>query len=240
MTLLRVFALLVLPLSLVAQIPMVTDRPDQTESTVTVPRGMLQFETGAERDHTEALTVGSTLLRYGLHPRFEARLGFGGYQRSGGISGVGDADVGFKLGLGREGALIDVAWLGAVSLPTGSDAFTTDQVDPSTRIALAMPINSRVSFGANAGVTWTAGRADGLYTAVLGFSLTDRLGMFAESFGSLPVSDGGVAAHLVDGGFTLGLTPTLQLDASGGVGISAGAADWFLGLGVSARIGTTN
>jgi hypothetical protein len=219
---------------------MITDRPDQTESAAIVPRGMLQIETGGERDHTQALTVGSTLLRYGLHQRLEARLGFGGYQRSGGITGVGDAEVGFKLGLGREGALMEIALLGAVSLPTGSDAFTTDKADPSTRVALAMPISSRVSFGANGGMTWTAGRADGLYTAVLGFSLTDRLGMFAESFGSLPVSDGGVAAHLVDGGFTLGLTPTLQLDASGGVGISAGAPDWFVGLGLSARIGRTN
>lgn len=240
------------PAALAAQTPMITDRPDQTESALTVPVGLLQVELGSVFEQTrgagrlDALTVGGALLRYGLHPRLEARLGFAGWMRTelqgaGPVSvitqGVGDLDLGAKVRLAPEGSAYDLAILAGTTLPTGAQAFTTDQVDPNGRIAFAVPLTDRVGLGLNAGAFGTAGRADGLYTAVLGFTLSDRVGAFAESYGTLPISAGGAAVHALDGGVTLLLTPTLQLDASGGVGLNANAADWFVGAGVSVRVG---
>jgi len=60
----------------------VTDRPDATESSSTVPMGTLQIESGfifeSERDHDTTFNnwgIGTTLLRYGVWDNFELRLG---------------------------------------------------------------------------------------------------------------------------------------------------------------------
>jgi len=61
---------------------LITDRPDQTESSSTVPKNSLQIETGViyenfSNDNTEFqnLGLGTTLLRYGVWGNFELRLG---------------------------------------------------------------------------------------------------------------------------------------------------------------------
>ena len=67
--------------------PLITDRPDATESPNTVPKGSLQIETGAfytsfeensAGNSIELETIGynTTLLRYGLLKNMELRLGW--------------------------------------------------------------------------------------------------------------------------------------------------------------------
>jgi len=245
-----------------AQTPLiVTDRPDQTESAATVPVGALQLEAGGLSERSavpggrqDSQSWGAILARYGLHPRLEARLGFAGWQRTvvstvstgGATDGIGDLEAGVKLGLLSTTGGVALAILASTTVPAGTDAYSSGRLDPRTRLALAVPLTSRLSFGVNAGVFWSSSgpapapvvtRSDALYTAVLGFGVTDRVSAFAESFGSLPVSSGGASEHLLDGGITVLLSPTLQLDASGGIGIHADAPDWFVGAGVSVRLG---
>ncbi len=63
--------------------PLVTDRPDQTESSSVVPQWRLQIETGAAREWVETgsneyennTSYGSTLLRFGVLKFLELRLG---------------------------------------------------------------------------------------------------------------------------------------------------------------------
>ncbi|HVR97870.1 MAG TPA: transporter, partial [Thermoanaerobaculia bacterium] len=64
--------------------PLVTDRPDFTESTSTVAPGHFQVEGGATLARVEdedSETWGEVLVRYGLGPRLEARLAAGSYTR---------------------------------------------------------------------------------------------------------------------------------------------------------------
>src|SRR2546430_930614 len=65
---------------------LVTDRPDYTESSDIVSPGLLQFESGmsyegTDRDgvHSRSLTVPGALMRIGLVPRLELRLGADGF-----------------------------------------------------------------------------------------------------------------------------------------------------------------
>jgi len=63
---------------------LITDRPDQTESSATVPTGYAQIEMGwqhleEERADLETDILPQTLLRYGLVENLEFRLGFDGY-----------------------------------------------------------------------------------------------------------------------------------------------------------------
>lgn len=242
--------------------PLITDRPDQTESASVVGSGVVQFEGGWTFAQDEAvgsrsrdIAVPALLVRLGIAPSVEGRLGFAGWQRSElrnptgqttTTSGLGDLDLGFKYKLlDARGAVPDLALIGAVTLPTGAESFRTERAAPAIRLAAAHRITERLGLGYNAGATWTseldaAGRqvtfVDGLYTLVVGMTITDRLSAFVESFGSLALDNAGVTHHLVDFGFTYLLNADLQLDASAGYGLSDGAGDWFMGAGVAVRV----
>ena len=70
----------------VAASPLVTDRPDQTESSSVVSRGRVQIEAGFDFNHfdlagetLEETSFPSTLVRYGLDRKVELRFGWLGY-----------------------------------------------------------------------------------------------------------------------------------------------------------------
>src|SRR5687768_9262660 len=89
-----------------------TDRPDQANTPVLVPRGALQIETGLiiEKDNTRTqesinYTYNNSLLKFGVNENFEARLALGYLgvkQVSGQIpvrKGIGPLAIGVKIKL---------------------------------------------------------------------------------------------------------------------------------------------
>jgi hypothetical protein len=244
-----------------AEPELVTDRPDQTESTAIVPTGRAQLEIGATRTYDDAsgveletLEVPATLLRYGLGERVELRLGWSGWidqeVRAGAAresaDGIGDAEVGAKVLL-REGGGVSprVAVIAATSVPAGDDAFSSDRFDPSARLTVSHDLAGGIGLGWNIGVETASGPAvdrgrttlsTAIYTLAAGFPAGEKMGVFAELFGEVPMSAPGDPAHLVDAGVTYLLRPHLQLDVAGGVGLSDDAPDWFAGVGVSVRL----
>ncbi len=227
---------------------LVTDRPDATESSSIVQPGHVQVELGwlyteNDDDDTEISEGPQTLVRIGLTEATELRLGWAGYidEGSDGESGVGDGEVGVKVHLlDADGQVPETAVLIAVSIPTGDDEFTSDEVDPGFRFAMAQDLSDNVSAGVNLGVEWATDENDErdstfIYTAAVGFGLTEKLGAYLEVFGDIGITADG-DSHSVDGGFTYLLSDNVQLDALGGVGISNDADDWFAGGGVSFRL----
>lgn len=239
--------------------PLITDRPDQTESAVVVPRGSVQFELGGTHvfdspgtgASTRLSNVGAALLRIGIARPLELRVGFAGWHRAApdgapALHGFGDLDLGAKVVL-AEGAGFSpaVALMGSVTVPSGHQAFRAAGVDPEFRAALSHELPGGVGLGYNVGALWTtetdlAGtesrRTDLLYTLTLARGLTQRLGAFVEGFGLVGVTDGRPTWHALDAGFTLALRANLQLDASAGVGLNEAAEDWFVGAGISVRV----
>lgn len=238
---------------------LVTDRPDQTESTTIVPKGYAQVETGwtFSRDKTDGQTTQTTefpgtLSRIGIFDGVEARLGWGGYswQDADGqhniLSGGGDMNVGAKIHLWDErNFLPEGAFLTTVSLPSGSEAFSSQGVDPSFRFNMSHTLSPQVSLGYNLGASWDSSVNDDKedkdraavlnYTTSLGMSLTEKMGMFVEFFGDIPLNARGGPQNSFDGGLTYLLKPNVQLDASAGFGISSDANDFFTGAGISIR-----
>jgi hypothetical protein len=235
--------------------PLVTDRPDQTESPIVVPRGMVQFEAGGLYEVANAgagrvTSVASLLARAGLFGRVELRLGFLGWQRATAAgadarAGFGDLSVGMKVAL-RDGNGFDpaAAVLASALVPVGDPDFRAAGVDPELRVALAHELGGAFSLGYNVGgaiVTTESGgteatHVEGLYTLALGRSFGSRLGAFVEAFGSIAPSDAAPSSHGIDGGLTLGLRPNVQIDAAVGMGLDAASPDWFLGLGIAVRV----
>ncbi|MFB3142340.1 MAG: transporter, partial [Acidobacteriota bacterium] len=239
---------------------LVTDRPDQTESSVVVPPGYVQVETGWSlsrnqeggiRTNTHAFP--GTLFRFGALDRMELRLDYGGVLweqtreagQSTDTSGSGDMGIGAKVYFWEEqGWLPEAALLAGLSLPVGKDSFSSGRADPSFRFSLSHTLSDRLSFGYNLGATWEStldetNDRDTLslfnYTAVLGIGLTERAGLFVEAFGDIPFNAQGGPRNSLDGGFTYLMRDNLQIDGFAGVGLSDSADDWFVGLGITAR-----
>lgn len=257
---LLVLGLLTLPAVGAHAQELVTDRPDQTESSVVVPAGTVQIESGWLHSEDgeasvdlEADELPGTLARIGLAERLELRLGWAGYVSQdtsgpggagGEVDGAADGELGAKVYLWEEkGSRPEAALLVGTSLPVGDDELTSDAFDPSFRLSLSHTLSERVGLGYNVGVAWATREVGGdrsrlsdyLYTVALGFALSERLGAFTELFGEVAGSSPDDARHSFDGGFTYLLGDRLQLDVAGGVGLSSAATDWFVGAGVSVR-----
>lgn len=243
---------------LVAQVApaLSTDRPDQTEAPFAIPQGFVQFEVGGLHEvggGTEGrLTgVGSALARIGLFSPVELRIGFLGWQRSTDDStaartGFGDVSAGIKVALHEGTGLVpSAAVIASLLVPIGNRDFRAAGVDPVVRVALAHTLGAGFSLGYNLGAAWiteTDGtgneslRTEGLYTLVLGRAIGSRVGVFVEAFGTLAPAADRASRHALDGGVTFAALPNLQLDATVGHGLHGAAADWFVGLGLSARV----
>ncbi len=233
--------------------PLITDRPDFTESTATVAPGHVQVEAGATLTRVEdedSDTFGEVLVRIGLGPRLEARLGAFSYSRTDGpgseVSGLEDPAVGLKVRLTGDAAelppgLPAVSLLLGTSVPVGDDELTSDAWEPEAKLALGWEVTSWLSLSANLNAAYLNDPAvDERFTQLsaslsAGFPLTDRLGAYAEVFGFSEEERDGSSTRYVNGGVTWLFGNDLQLDARVGWGLNDPDPDWFAGVGAALR-----
>jgi hypothetical protein len=157
---------------------LVTDRPDQTESSILVPPGFVQLESGWTFTHedeggvrVDSHALPGTLVRIGIVDELELRVGWAGYlseeSKEGGVEvdadGAGDAEIGVKLHLWGPGpypqardelAPSSGAIIVSSSLPIGADEFTSDRFDPSFRFSASHSLAADLSLGYNVGMIW--------------------------------------------------------------------------------------
>jgi hypothetical protein len=232
--------------------PLVTDRPDFTESPNAVAAGHFQVEGGAtfsSVDEEDADTFGEVLVRIGFGKGWEARIGVPSYERidgpGGSVSGFGDPSVGFKLRLTPETDLQpgrpEAALLVGTSIPSGDEELSDGTWQPEARIALAWGINPVLSVSSNVGYAYTEDPAAGqrfhqiLASLSLGLALTERLGAFIEGYGFSEETVGGSETGYMDAGFTWLIGNDLQLDVRAGQGFNDADPDWFVGAGAALR-----
>lgn len=232
---------------------LITDRPDQTESSVVVPHKSLQIETGFLMENTESDLVSqksfaynSTLFRYGLLKNFEFRLGIEylgerlktkntGTTIS--TSGFSPIYTGFKVKIAEEdGWKPEIAFLGGLVLPfAAGEYFRPEYSAPDIRFAFSHTLSDRFSLGYNLGAAWDGETAipNYFYSASLGAGIIAKLGMFIESYGWM--AEEGEAEHLLDAGLTYLVLPNLQFDVSAGIGLIS-SIDNFISFGLTFRI----
>jgi Putative MetA-pathway of phenol degradation len=243
--------------------PFSSDRPGQTTTPGIVPPCYPQVELGwthtedkdASGTRTKNDQFPNTLLRFGVIPNAEVRVGYVGYNwqnttppKGSGTrsSGSGDANLGVKYRfLEASGWLPESAFLAQLSLPVGAKDFSSDKADPSFLFAFTNPINDFLSFSYNLGAAWQTGQDSDTnqnhtlsnfnYTASLWFTLTEHLGAFVEAYGSIAMNPSNSPSNALDGGFTYLILENFQVDISGGKGISEAATDWYVGAGFTYR-----
>ncbi len=232
--------------------PLITDRPDFTESPFTVAPGRVQLEMGFTyaRDgsgagRTESFEAPEALFRIGLADRWELRIEAPNFawtdDDSGDDSGATDFGVGCKFALtAQDGAVPAMAVLATLSFPTGDDAFTQDALVPEFRWAWTYDLPEGWSLAGNLGLALPEDEQDDLYTEFLasvslGIPLADRWGAYLEYFGFYPAGGATGAENYADAGVTFLLTDDVQLDARVGMGLNGRAEDFFCGAGVAIR-----
>jgi len=118
---------------------LVTDRPDATESALTVPVNTLQIESGFlfDKDNSgstddEVLDFFNTLFRYSFMNDLELRIGLivrqqttiAGGNRVYSAPGLAPASLGFKYHFAEEnGFWPEAGIIGTFSLPIGNEAY---------------------------------------------------------------------------------------------------------------------
>lgn len=223
--------------------PLVTDRPDFTESAAAVDVGRLQLEVGYTATFNggdPAHALPEALLRIGLAERTELRLGWGGlHLHDGGVEGA-DGEIGIKhvLDLDDSGPLA-LGFIASLTLPTGGGDATGDALVPVLKLLWSVDVLDGLSIAGNINFSYPtsdAGDRIGASEAslALALALTSAVGVYAEYFGLYPWRQD-APEHYINGGVTLLLTDDLQLDARIGAGLNDSADDLFAGVGLSVR-----
>ena len=232
--------------------PLISDRPDFTESTATMKRGEVQLEGGDTFERTSSVktnTIGELLLRIGLASRAELRLEPGSYTTvtspDGDASGWADAALGTKLRLyvppNENPSIVPaVSLIVLTSVPTGSLEFRETKLQPEAKLASEWTLSDRIGLATNLNVSRPRDDENGRYTVFdwsvsFGFDLTSRLGAYTEVYGFAPQLAAVGHSRYGNTGFTFSLTPDYQLDLRGGMGFNGVQPDYFVGVGLVHR-----
>ncbi|MGE3638933.1 MAG: transporter, partial [Pirellulales bacterium] len=240
--------------------PLVTDRPDFTESSVTVGMGVVQLESGytftyddSDGDITKQHSYPEALFRIGMFAEwFELRLAwnygesaestFG--DRVTNLEGADDLYLGAKIGLTpQSGCLPETGIILQATVPTGAAAFTAGEVLPGVNYVYGWDVNDFFSVGGGT----QANRAlddngEDFYvefaqSITTGYGWTDKWSSYAEWFMFAPAgAETAQNQQYFDSGLTYLITDNIQWDIRAGVGLNEAADDFFAGSGLSIRM----
>lgn len=204
-----------------------TDRPDQTESSTTVPGRSIQIESGIVRE-SDGIKVNylipTSLLRYGLTSYLELRMTNQivsvTEENLSTKSGISDPELGIKIQiLKSENINAEIAFVSHLILPFGSCFLSNRKAAFVNRIAVSHAITSFLGLGYNVGYNYFgSGNGDLTYSLALGFGLSDKLGLYMETYGEY--SDFTEWIPNLDTGFTYLVKDNFQLDISFGTGLN--------------------
>lgn len=199
----------------------VTDRPDQTESSSTVPRGALQLESGyligleGEPLSTKQVLLPTTLFRYGINDWIELRalnqfetVEFNGQK----TRGISDFEIGAKVQLlKKEEVNTEIAFLTHLIVPTGSEELSNGDYGSISKLSISHGLSETVGLGYNIGYdNFGFGSGDLTYSIALGIGVSEKVGVYIEPFGAIENFEDHVSSF--DAGFTYLPDPNLQLD----------------------------
>ncbi len=210
----------------------ITDRPDQTESSSTIPKNSLQLETGVLFGHAgfnpnreKHLLAPATLLRFGLLKNLELRVANQFARASSeGVRlenfGFSDIEFGTKVQLLRnENVNTEIAFLSHFIIPIGDKRLTNTDFGVVNKFSIAHNLSPKIGLGYNVGYNYFGvGKGVATYSVALGFDITQKLGFYIEPYGEFVDLEMHVAN--LDGGFTYLVGNQIQLDISYGIGLN--------------------
>lgn len=218
------------------------DRPGASTGPSVVGHKVIQLEQGVQYDGDGGkgqFTFSSTLLRYGLFENMELRLGGDGliHYENGWKPAFSGLSIGTKIKCYEgKGAIPAISVLADFAIPyTASKGFETEHFAPSLYLLFDNPINDWFSIGYNVGAEWNGSTpAPTAFVAVcLGFSVTERLGCFAESYNYFNKLGN---IYAVDFGLNYMVARRVQLDLAANLDLLHPKQAWAISFGVAWQI----
>lgn len=225
-----------------------TDRPDQTESAVTVPEKYFQGEFGFGKENSRGedfdLIYPAFLVKYGIAKKIELRLEgnflshyIHSIPNTKATTSFEPIKTGVKMALFEEkGILPKTSLITNVCLPFTSTQYDKAQnIFPSFRFTFQNSLTENVGLGYNFGAEWDGyNRTPAwVYTFSPNFNIGKKWYAYIEAFGSLYYKDW---AHALDGGMAYYVSNDTKLDLSGGIGLGNNPMKNYLALGFSFRV----
>jgi len=226
---------------------LVADRPDATESPITVDAGRIQLEVSLAdwtRDSGEdSVTALAANLKLGLTEATDLQLVLDSYSwldssdDTDDLEGFGDVQVRLKWNLwGNDGGTDAFALMPYLKIPTKTDV-SNGEWEGGLILPYARSLTDRVGLGLMAELDFVAdddGDLDSefLYSAVLGFEVTSRMGAFIEYVGV--IRDEGDPA-LANVGTTYAVLGDFVLDAGLRLGLNDDSEDLGVFVGFTLR-----
>jgi len=208
----------------------VTDRPDQTESSLTVGQGDLQIESGVlvgyegeGKYQSRQLLAPTSLFRFGLLKGVEFRVlsqfevaSFKGYDSD----GISDLELGTKIQLlNKENVNTQIAVLSHLVLPTGSSVLSGDVYSSINKLCLSHMLSDGLNLGYNVGYNYFGkGNGNLSYSISLNSAVNDKVAVYIEPYGEWIEMEDLIVN--IDAGFTYLANDNLQFDLSFGTGVN--------------------
>jgi hypothetical protein len=234
--------------------PLVTDRPDFTESSSAVGKGVLQLESGFTyadfSGGTDATTIGEVLVRWGVLEKLELRFLLPTYARESGSgsssSGFLSTGVGLKYELAEGGGSgfiggMEAALIAATTVPTGTADFASSDWQPSAVFSVSWELTPKAGIGANLGIARPAGDGNRFTTlwasAAFGVGLSDSTSAFFELIAFNREEDRGPSTFTFQTGIVYLFNSDLQADLRVARRLTDQGVDFLVGAGLSWRLG---
>ena len=223
------------------------DRPGASTGPAVVGHKVIQLEQGVQYDGDGGagiFTFSNTLLRYGLFLNMELRLGGDGFiyqNTNGGVEQWFPAFSGLSVGTKIKcfdgvGAIPAVSVLADFSIPnTATKGYEVDHLAPSLYLLFENPVNDWLSIGYNVGAEWdgTLPSPTTFAALCLGFSATDSLGGFVESYNYFNKLGN---VYALDFGLNWQVSRKVQLDIAANMDITNPSHCWAISCGVAWQI----
>ena len=224
----------------------ITDRPDQTESSSTLLKGSLQIESGilfgsAKDDFfsEEVLLMPSVLWRYGITNGIEIRLltefaSVKDKMSNKTINGISDLQIGTKIQLlKKEEINTEIAFLSHAIIPTAKDELSLNKMGVINKLAISHELTDIIGLGYNIGYDYLGfGSGNFTYSLSVGIGVSDKIGFYVEPYGEIIEFENHLANF--DAGVTYLIEDNFQLDFSAGTGINHTMN--YISLGASINI----
>ncbi len=224
-----------------AQETIASDRPGIGSGSYVLELGTVQAEGGvayANGESVDVYSIGQLLIRIGT-PYLEAQALLNSFViadfPTGDEEGFQDFGFGLKARLYRQPESdLAVSVLATLSVPTGADFLSSDEVIPAATLLADYALSDRWALSTNLGYALGLDDVDDVFAVTLTPSVSlpveANLGAY---FGYAGFFSSGQDQHFLEGGLALLANVDVQLDLNAGVELDSG--DYFIGVGVAAR-----
>ncbi|MCP4835228.1 MAG: transporter [Phycisphaera sp.] len=230
--------------------PLSADRPDFTESPITVDAGVVQVELSfidyARDGDRNVSSVAPANLKVGLLNDVDLQFVFDPYVASDdGMStsrGFGDIQFRMKINLwGNDGGATAFAFMPFITIPTGADGISSDHVEGGLIFPFAMDLTDCVGLGLMGETDFVFDEEDDGYdvdfvgTGVLGLEVSEQLGLYVEGIGIASTDSDVEFRGILGAGVTYSITDDVVLDAGVNIGLVGEGDDVNIFTGITVR-----